>query len=271
MSNHVFLPNQTLAGRVTLVLDFSGIRALLDWVHEKGAESLEIAALFERVRVLCQNLDFVKMHKSVEKEIDPVRKRYSQGLNMGYLGYYEPSELRVQMAANMRRGRLLRKTGNNTDYTYAYDKSGNLLQIYGPGKPFETLCYSENDTKAFVTFDACYTIWDNPGILCTTFAKYDPAGDPETILVASWMSRYDKKNRNPEVVQVDMDIYQPPENNVQKCCLATLFRHGADLESCLKNKSARIIDRVTVFYGERGKIVNWDWKREPIVWEDIHG
>ncbi len=182
--------------------------------------------MFERVRVLCQNLDFVKMHKSVEKEIDPERKRYSQGLNMGYLGYYEPSELRVQMAANMRRGRLLRKPGNNTDYTYAYDKSGNLLQIYGPGKPFETLCYSENDTKAFVTFDACYTIWDNPGILCTTFAKYDPAGYPETILAASWMSWYDKKTGIRKLCRWTWISI----NRRKTTCRNVVWRHYSDTE-----------------------------------------
>ena len=51
---------------------------------------------------------------------------------MGYPGYYAPSDVRLRITTNMRRGRLTRVRGNNDCYIYEYGKDGALLRILMP-------------------------------------------------------------------------------------------------------------------------------------------
>ena len=114
------------------MMDFTSVRAMLDRMRENGEASVDASGLVEQVRAICRGIDYAQLRNHADRESIPASRRYSTGLNLGYLGYYTLSDVRIQIRSNMRRGRLVRNPGNNSDYTYEYDKAGELLRIYGP-------------------------------------------------------------------------------------------------------------------------------------------
>ena len=102
---------------------------------------------------------------------------------MGYPGYYAPSDVRLRITTNMRRGRLTRVRGNNDCYIYEYGKDGALLRILMPDTSTATYHFAGEGLRCFASF-APYTRSDAPGICNIVLARYDGDGYPAIIVDA---------------------------------------------------------------------------------------
>lgn len=200
-------------------MDFISIRVMLDQLRKSEGKSL--MSSIEQARAICQCVNYVELRNYVDKESVPALARYSCGLNLGYLGYYTLSDVRVQITNNVRRGRLVRNPKDNSLYTYEYNKAGTLLRIYEPDVFAITYCCAEKDVKCFVTFDS-NTTSEVPSIKNTAFAKYDRDGYPEVILDILWLGK------NLTIPSVEIDIYESPCGHTQKCRLITAMQDPED-------------------------------------------
>ena len=134
------------------MLDLAKISAHLDALHAQGAAALDVAGLSVWLRQTFSGLSYAALRAFADREACPAATRYSQGQNMGYLGYYAPSGIRLRITTNMRRGRLTRVRGNNSCYIYEYGKDGALLRILMPGTSTATYHFAGEGLQCFVSF-----------------------------------------------------------------------------------------------------------------------
>ena len=229
------------------MMDFTSVRAMLDRMRENGEASVDASGLVEQVRAICQGIDYAQLRNHADRESIRASRRYSTGLNLGYLGYYTLSDVRIQITSNMRRGRLVRNPGNNSDYTYEYDKAGELLRIYEPDVFAITYYCAKKDVRCFVTFDS-YAARKTPSIKNAAFAKYDWEGYPEAILDIFWY------HDDLTLSSIDIDIYEPPCGHTQKCHLLDVIQDSQNGTF----HSFPLIDCATITYDDRGKILSVD-------------
>ena len=227
------------------MLDMPKIAAHLDALRAQGAAALNIPALSAWLRQAFSGLDYAALRAFADREADPAATRYSMGQNMGYLGYYAPSDVRLRITTNMRRGRLTRVRGNNDCYIYEYGKDGALLRILMPDTSTATYHFAGEGLRCFASF-APYTRSDAPGICNIVLARYDGDGYPKIIVDAL----YDGGNMEQPWMEIDVD--EPPRDGVQTCWLLTVGEDPRD------GALLRFLTGVRVHYGEKRKIVDWD-------------
>ena len=227
------------------MLDMPKIAAHLDALRAQGAAALNISALSAWLRQAFSGLDYAALRAFADREADPAATRYSMGQNMGYLGYYAPSDVRLRITTNMRRGRLTRVRGNNDCYIYEYGKDGALLRILMPDTSTATYHFAGEGLRCFAAF-APYTRSDAQGICNIVLARYDGDGYPAIIVDAL----YDGGNMEQPWMEIDVD--EPPQDGAQTCWLLTAGENPRD------GALHRFLTGVRVIYGEKRKIVDWD-------------
>ena len=227
------------------MLDMPRIAAHLDALRAQGAAALNISALSAWLRQAFSGLDYAALRAFADREADPAATRYSMGQNMGYLGYYAPSDVRLRITTNMRRGRLTRVRGNNDCYIYEYGKDGALLRILMPDTSTATYHFAGEGLRCFAAF-APYTRSDAQGICNIVLARYDGDGYPAIIVDAL----YDGGNMEQAWMEIDVD--GPPQDGAQACWLLTASEDQRD------GTSLRLLTGVRAIYGEKRKIVDWN-------------
>ena len=226
------------------MLDLAKISAHLDALHAQGAAALDVAGLSVWLRQTFSGLSYAALRAFADREACPAATRYSQGQNMGYLGYYAPSGIRLRITTNMRRGRLTRVRGNNSCYIYEYGKDGALLRILMPGTSTATYHFAGEGLQCFVSFQP-YTRSGTPGICNVVLARYD-GGYPTIIVDALYYGG------NMEQPWMEIDVDGPPQDGAQACWLLTASEDQRD------GTSLRLLTGVRAIYGEKRKIVDWN-------------
>ena len=188
------------------MVNYDALRNILEQTRRQEAENLDISELVSRVRYICKEINYSEISSYIKEQTKDGSCKYSIGTYlMGYQGYYYPSEIEVLMTANMKRGRLVKKS-DRSDYIYEYDGNGNIRHIVMPDCHATTYCLEQGDVQFRITY-ADFNNKENPEVLATTIELKNPKGRTLCLIGLFWSYKMESADEvNIEIHDIEQSI-----------------------------------------------------------------
>lgn len=241
-----------------MIVDYDTIRTILEQTYRQKPETLDITDLVNKFRKVCMETNYSEVSSYIKEQTKGVVCKYSKGTYLtGPQGYYYPSELKLLMVTNMKKGRLV-KNGDRSDYIYKYDKDGNIKHILMPDGLITTYCLEQTDVQFRITYaDYMYFTYANyntkggPEIRECTAELKNPNGRTLCLIEIGWMPNMKK------AFDVNIEIYDTEQST--GCWIQTTSNLPDPFDPSESPESYQVLEvyNFSLKYDEKMKLVDY--------------
>ncbi len=195
------------------------LTAFCAWLRE-NANPQSIPAIVRFEEEVCDSLEYSALKKAADTQV--VQQKYSKGTYLtGVCGYYYPSDIRIAVTDNVKRGRLVRENKlDASDYIYEYDGDGHLLRILCPNMNVATYRIALGPVVLFIGYHG-YLVTEQPTPEHILIASYDDESHLQAMIQDYWyVDRYTGEKLGHTI---DLEIYHKISAQEWLCTMTEYF------------------------------------------------